>query len=219
MKRKAPDFILFDLDGTLWRLPRLVTALAGVMDKVTTLVRKVFRRPAAVPAADAPPIKPPGLLHRIMYRLLRTRVAKDLDALLEHIEERGIKVGIVSNGPARWGNFLLDQFNLSHRFNVASFRDQGIKPAAAPVLAVVDKLSEENSDAPQKVWLVGDMKSDVKAALNASAAQDGFDVVPVSLGYTPAEVKIRNMQKKGSAQDALRFSNCKYLLTYLKSLS
>lgn len=217
MKKEAPDFILFDLDGTLWHLPRFVTALAGVMDKVTGFVRKIFGHPA--PPPENAPVKPPSFLHRMMYRLLRPRIMEGLDELFEHLRARDIEVGIVSNGPERWGTFLLEQFNIRHHFNVASFRNHGIKPAAAPVLNAVEKLSEQSNETPKKVWLVGDMKSDVKAALNAAAAQENYDVVPVSLGYSPAERKIRGMQVNGGAKDALRFSNCKYLLTYLKSLS
>ncbi len=220
--QNKPDFIFFDLDGTLSQLPKIVTALAGLYDKTSDFLKKVFgpRTPSKpkIKVEKFETEKSP-LKYAFLRAILSPVPQHGLHQLLTYLDHQEIESGVVSNGPFHWGNPFLTEFKLHHHFECANFRDahKNLKPAPDPLLAAVDEVRDLVKQDPKVVWFVGDQASDVETAVNAAHHQAEYEVVPIAIGTnTSAAKKLRALQSDGQALNGLTFADYHAMLAHLK---
>jgi N-acetyl-D-muramate 6-phosphate phosphatase len=188
---KAPQGVLFDLDGTLLdSAPDLHAALAAYCAEVGAavapyaMVREVVSRGSRAilrcafnESDDALLERMPRYLelyHSMMSR--HTRPFEGIDALLETLEASGIAWGIVTNKPGYLTDELVRQIGWSHRACAVISGDTlpVRKPDPAPVLLACERAGLE----PSRCLFVGDDRRDIQAGNDA-----GLYSVAVHWGY------------------------------------
>jgi phosphoglycolate phosphatase len=109
-----------------------------------------------------------------------TRLFPGIPELLETLERRGIRWGVVTNKPARFTLPLLEQLGLSERSGCIVSGDScaNAKPHPEPLLCASSEIGVE----PQACLYVGDAERDVEAALAA-----GMRVIIAGYGYLGAD--------------------------------
>jgi len=105
-----------------------------------------------------------------------TTLFADVEALLDAIESRSLKWGIVTNKAARFTTPLLDRLGLGERAGTVVCGDTTpfAKPHPAPLLAAADRLGI----APARCVYVGDAERDVAAGVAA-----GMRTIVARYGY------------------------------------
>jgi N-acetyl-D-muramate 6-phosphate phosphatase len=194
MKRLPENLqgVLFDLDGTLLdSAPDLYAALQrqcaeeGVEPPLYAPVREVVSRGAravlrcAFGARGEPAIEALVPRYLELYQSLMaqaTRPFEDIDALLETIEAKGLRWGIVTNKAGFLTDDLLQRIGWSQRAHAVVSGDTLAvkKPDPAPVLLACEQAGVE----PARCLFVGDDRRDVQAG-NAA----GLFTVAVRWGY------------------------------------
>jgi N-acetyl-D-muramate 6-phosphate phosphatase len=188
---KAPQGVLFDLDGTLLdSAPDLHAALAAYCAEVDAavppyaMVREVVSRGSRAilrcafnESDDALLERMPRYLelyHSMMSR--HTRPFEGIDALLETLEASAVAWGIVTNKPGYLTDDLVHQIGWSHRACAVVSGDTlpVRKPDPAPVLLACERAGLE----PSRCLFVGDDRRDVQAGNDA-----GLYSVAVHWGY------------------------------------
>ena len=172
------EAVLFDLDGTLCdTLPDLAAALdsaareigAGVVDeaRLRPLVSRGTRAMlAGVLARDTDPARNDRVRRRFLERYrtgvaVRTRLFPGMNPVLEILERRGVRWGVVTNKHAWLTEPLLEALALHRRAACVVSGDTAAhpKPHPAPLLLACERLSV----APGAAAYVGDSRSDVDA--------------------------------------------------------
>ena len=172
------EAVLFDLDGTLCdTLPDLAAALdsaareigAGMVDeaRLRPLVSRGTRAMlAGVLARDADPARNDQVRRRFLERYrtgvaVRTRLFPGMNPVLEILERRGVRWGVVTNKHAWLTEPLLEALALHRRAACVVSGDTAAhpKPHPAPLLLACERLSV----APGAAAYVGDSRSDVDA--------------------------------------------------------
>ncbi len=190
IKTKA---VLFDLDGTFADTAQDLGGAINVM-------RRARRLPDLPPSATRPVAShgARGLLNAGFgigpghpdYSSMReeflalyernicreTQLFPGISALLETIEQRGRRWGIVTNKAERLARLLLEKLGMSRRAACIIGGDSTphVKPHPAPLLAACGVIGEE----PQVCIYVGDDRRDVEAARAA-----GMRSIAVDWGY------------------------------------
>ncbi|MDT8438249.1 MAG: HAD-IA family hydrolase [Wenzhouxiangellaceae bacterium] len=194
MNVERPAAVLFDLDGTLAdTAPDLIAALAALRQRLRLpdIDLAPLRRLAS---RGAPAILEAGLgeLHadeRLAHRpafielyhaacWVDSRPFDGVEALLDALERRGIRWGVVTNKIERLAIAVLEQAGWSGRLAclIAGDTTARPKPAPDPVLAACTRLSV----APETVVFVGDDERDVLAGRAA-----GTRTIAADWGYLP----------------------------------
>jgi N-acetyl-D-muramate 6-phosphate phosphatase len=108
-----------------------------------------------------------------------TRLFADIDALLDAIEARSLKWGIVTNKATRYTAPLIARLGLDQRTTAVVCGDTTphAKPHPAPLLAAAEMLGV----APQRCVYVGDAERDVTAGIAA-----GMRTIVARYGYIEA---------------------------------
>ena len=184
--------VLFDLDGTLVNTaPDLVNALNAVLER---------NNHPAVPIADVSPLISTGAAGMLGYALgdipeqrkqllvnelveqYHSHIADHshlypgMDNILQQLEQRGLKWGVVTNKVTRLTESLLDQLDLTNRAACIISGDTTThsKPHPAPLL----EACRITDTSPNNCVYIGDAKSDIRAAQRAMmpslAAAYGF---------------------------------------------
>lgn len=196
--------ILFDLDGTLADTALDLTETMNVIltrhgrervphEKVREMVgggaRKIMERGFAhtgEPASEA-------LLDQLFHEFLdyygdhladHTQVFDGLVPVLETLQQRGARLGVVTNKVEGLSHEVLGLLDLKRFFPVLIGGDTlpVKKPDPAPLFEAIDRLGGNRA----KAVMVGDSPFDIDAAKNA-----GIPSIAVSFGYThvpPAEM-------------------------------
>lgn len=193
--------LVFDFDGTLVdsahdlhaALDRLLAehgrrsltfaeARAMIGDGARNLVARAFA--AAGPALDGPDLDARlarffELYSEDIARL--TRPYPGVALTLAELRERGLRLGLCTNKPARMTRLLLDALDLGRHFDAVIGGDElsARKPDPAHVLAVLARLGAT----PAESLMVGDATQDAEAAHSA-----GLPLVLVSYGYSRVPV-------------------------------
>ncbi|MCG5512255.1 phosphoglycolate phosphatase [Ectothiorhodospira shaposhnikovii] len=210
-----PKMVLIDLDGTLvdsvpdlsFSVDRMMEALgmptrgeANVRLWVGNGVERLVKR-ALTGDMEAEP--EPDLYERALALFMdiyrdnntgRSRLYPGVREGLEALAEAGMRLGCVTNKPARFTAPLLRAMDIDHFFELVVAGDTlpRKKPDPAPLLYAAHQFDVHPKDA----LMVGDSRSDVKAARAA-----GFGIVCVTYGYNHGQ-DIRE-QKPDSVIDSL----------------
>ncbi|SEQ08668.1 phosphoglycolate phosphatase [Ectothiorhodospira magna] len=192
-----PKMVLIDLDGTLvdsvpdlsFSVDRMMEALdmpvrgeAKVRHWVGNGVERLIKR-ALTDDMEAEP--DPDLYERALALFMdiyrdnnthRSQLYPGVREGLEALAEAGIRLGCVTNKPARFTAPLLRAMDIDRFFELVLAGDTlpQKKPDPAPLLYAAHQFDVHPKDA----LMVGDSRSDVKAARAA-----GFGIVCVSYGY------------------------------------
>jgi 2-phosphoglycolate phosphatase len=188
----APRAILFDLDGTLAdTAPDLAAAVnrlrvqRGLEPTPYDLLRPVASAGARGLVGAAFGVKPGDegfeALRDAFLASYEANLAVDsrlfdgVEALLAHLQSRGISWGVVTNKAARYTEALVPQIGLGHAGCVISGdTTPHPKPHPAPLLEAAKRLGLE----PQQCWYVGDDLRDIQAGQAA-----GMTTVAAAWGY------------------------------------
>jgi len=190
------DAVLFDLDGTLAdTAPDLAAALNRVrVDRGLEPVPMARLRSSSSAGArgligagmgiapdhpDYRPLRDAFLAHYESALCVETMLFSEVDALLEEIETRALKWGIVTNKATRYTLPLLGLLGLGGRAGVVVCGDTTphTKPHPAPLLAAATGLGVP----PARCVYVGDAERDVAAGVAA-----GMRTIVARYGYIDA---------------------------------
>ncbi len=196
-KRYHLSGVLFDLDGTLLdTAPDLVHAC-------NTAVREADLTP--LPLGSLRPLisggAPAMLRHtveandrevdfdRLLERMLtfyqhniavHTRFFQGMDEVLDEVEKRGLRWGIVTNKHSRFTDPLLQSLDLHHRPGCVISGDTMAesKPHPLPMWEACRRIGS----APEECVYIGDARRDIEAGKNA-----GMATLAALYGYVPED--------------------------------
>lgn len=204
----TPEMVLIDVDGTL---VDSVPDLAYCVDETMKQCELPVRGEAAVRewvgngaprlveralSNDLDGYPEPGLFERAMpifmglYADNTSKRSCLYDGVIEGLDHlasvEGLKVGCVTNKPTQFTHPLLQDMGIFDRFEIIVSGDTLAekKPHPLPLLHAAEQLGV----LPENALMLGDSKSDVKAARAA-----GFKIICMSYGYNHGE-DIRNYQ-------------------------
>ncbi|HMA28815.1 MAG TPA: HAD family hydrolase [Thermoanaerobaculia bacterium] len=170
-----PRAVIFDLDGTL------IDAYAAIHESLG-VVLEAFGRPPVTrdetrrmvghglevlvgKAVGKENVAEGVRLFRERYEkvgLESTRLLPGADLVTRRLFERGIRLAVASNKPARFTRPLLDALGLANRFGFVAGPDDGFPPKPAPQMVFM-ALATLSVPAKEAVF-VGDMPIDVATA-------------------------------------------------------
>lgn len=204
MTTSTPDVILFDLDGTLidtapdfFRTLNIQRALYGLDSIAFKSVRKTVSDGARALirlsfdiTEDHPDFE---LLRQEMLTIYLDQLAVDsrlfegFDDVLETMEARGIRWGIVTNKPRIYSERLLEQLGLSKRIATLICPDdvRKTKPHPEPLFKAADLMETMIDD----IWYVGDHGRDIEAGKRA-----GMKTVAAAYGYVTSAETVASWQ-------------------------
>jgi len=184
--------VLFDLDGTLLdTAPDMIGALNSLRaENQLDLMSDAAARPSVshgsarlvqIAFPDAAPDRFAALQRRFLELYgatlsARTRLFAGMDAVLAELAQRELKVGVVTNKPARLTDALLEALGLTSKFACVISGDtlSERKPHPMPMLHAAKLAGAE----PGACLYVGDAQRDVQAAHAA-----GMEAVVATYGY------------------------------------
>jgi 2-phosphoglycolate phosphatase len=188
----APKALLFDLDGTLAdTAPDLAAAVnkmrhdRGLDDKPFEVLRPLASAGARGLIGAAFDIAPGDerydalrgefLANYAANIATHTRLFDGVQELLDGIERRGLRWGIVTNKPALYTDALVPLITLGHAACVISGdTTPHAKPHPEPLLEAARRLQL----APEQCWYVGDDLRDIQAGIAA-----GMPTIAAAWGY------------------------------------
>ena len=201
----SPELILFDLDGTLVdSIPDISRCLDETMKQIGLAARgeasarkwigngviRIVQR-AIVNDINAPhdeSLFEKGMpIFRQLYAentskrsVLYPGVREGLDYLQSLKEKRDLKIGCITNKDEQFTHPILNGLGLKDDFEIVLCGDTLAKkkPDPLPLLHAAKQLHCD----PKNSLMIGDSKSDVKAARAA-----GFDIICMSYGYNHGE--------------------------------
>ncbi len=181
------DTVLFDLDGTLFdTAPDIYAACNQALEEFG------YRRASeellgpglpygmramlklAIPQRDWPKAERGSPMYREFDRLYTenshalTRPFPGIEELVDDLERRGIKPGVVTNKYMHMVDALFEAFPFTKKFKTIVGGDSAAraKPDPDPIWMAID----ECGSTPQRTLYVGDLGSDIAAARNAGVA-------------------------------------------------
>ncbi|MEH6579597.1 MAG: phosphoglycolate phosphatase [Amphritea sp.] len=199
-----PQLILFDLDGTLLdSVPDLALAVDQMLSAVNrqpagearvrewvgngaqTLVKR-----ALAGQQDYVESEVDDELFEQAYQLFLSFYAdcsavgsvlyEGVKAFLDEVQERGIKLGLITNKPIHFTLPLLETFQLADYFAIVLGGDSlsEKKPHPMPLIHAMQQLQHT----PAQTLMIGDSRSDIRSAQAAGCA-----VAAVTYGYNHGE--------------------------------
>ncbi len=220
--KRRPDIVLFDLDGTITDMPPFLAWITPQIYELRKTLRSLFTTAAETETPVVTRHRPPFHLG-FLRRLVRPGIKPGLVDALDYAEQNGIHTGIVSNGfAARWGWPLIQKFKIAATMDRYVFREHvqrkggQIKPAPDGILLAMEKWKDEMGPG-KTVWFVGDMDTDIDAALAADKRVD-YTVIPVAIGeYSLAARRLQAL--KEDVPHGLIFKTYAEFTTHLKDLA
>lgn len=117
---------------------------------------------------------------------------------IEMLAESGCYVAIVSNKTGKYLRQELQHLSIDHHFHkiIGATDAEKDKPHSEPLLMALEGSGVEEKDYQNHVWMVGDSKTDIEAAINTG-------IIPILYGDSELDVryniaishKIKNHQK------------------------
>jgi len=170
--------VLFDLDGTLIDSRKDIAAAANITrrhyglpplpdDVIGTFVGLgiMVLLEKALESKDTVRLKEAHAVFKNFYRehcVDDTRPFPGTFELLETLQNRGVKLGVVSNKPQEFTDFILKKLDLWDFFPVALGPEATVnkKPHPEPLLTALKRLGVQ----PQEAVMIGDSTVDIEAA-------------------------------------------------------
>ncbi len=197
--------IVFDLDGTLVdTAPDLIGTLIWLFEREGLPPVDLAEATSLIGAGMKPMIEKalhrngrgssPDELERVYKRYIgeyETRLTREsrpypgLLAALDLLDAQGMTLAVCTNKLEYMAKLLLTELDLTKRFKFISGADtyEAKKPDARHLLNTI----RDAGGSPQKAVMIGDSKTDISAAKNASVPVIGF-----SGGYT--EIPLKELQ-------------------------
>ncbi|MCC5862033.1 MAG: phosphoglycolate phosphatase [Gammaproteobacteria bacterium] len=212
----VPRGVLFDLDGTLVdTAPSIAQAVNRVLMErrlpvqpeavvrgwigggMETLLQRSLRA-LGMDAEDRGALGEFVTAFRVHYRACLGEGAApypDMPELLEHLDEAGSVLAIVTNKPREFAEPLLQRLGLDTRFRAMVCGDDlaRSKPDPLPVTTLLNTLQLTPTD----TWLVGDSIADMRAAQAA-----GVPAVLMAYGYGSDDPEARALAAAHAADVA-----------------
>ena len=205
MSLKKPEMVLIDVDGTLvdsvpdlaWCVDELMKRLgrephgeAKVRNWVGNGVERLTRRALIGQLDGEPSDEDFDKAYPIFLELYAENTSKrsvlypGVKEGVEYLKASGYRLGCVTNKAAQFTIPLLKDLGVYDEFEIVVSGDDlpKKKPDPLPLLHAAEQLGVK----PENAMMLGDSKSDVKAARAA-----GFQIVCMSYGYNHGE-DIRN---------------------------
>ena len=205
MSLKKPEMVLIDVDGTLvdsvpdlaWCIDELMKRLgrephgeAKVRNWVGNGVERLTRRALIGQLDGEPSDEDFDKAYPIFLELYAENTSKrsvlypGVKEGVEYLKASGYRLGCVTNKAAQFTIPLLKDLGVYDEFEIVVSGDDlpKKKPDPLPLLHAAEQLGVK----PENAMMLGDSKSDVKAARAA-----GFQIVCMSYGYNHGE-DIRN---------------------------
>lgn len=216
-----PKMVLIDVDGTLVdSVPDLTFCVDAMMQQLDMPVRGeaavrqwvgngVQRLVERALTNDLDGMPEPALFERAMPIFMdlyaentskRSRLYAGVVEGLDFLQRcRGLKIGCVTNKAAQFTHPLLKDLGIFDRFEIIISGDTlpEKKPHPLPLLHAAEALGVK----PEDALMIGDSKSDVKAARAA-----GFQIICMTYGYNHGE-DIRNYHPDAVIDSMAEFSN------------
>ncbi|MBC8647036.1 MAG: HAD-IA family hydrolase, partial [Thermoanaerobaculia bacterium] len=171
----TPQFVVFDLDGTL------IDGYAAIADALSYAMRSLGREELAlesvrgmvghglerlVERAVGPDLVPEGVrLFRERYPQIaveKTDLMPGVPEVLAELERRGHVLAVASNKPARFSRLILEAKGVGDRFLVISGPDEVTPPKPDP--AMLRAMMGLARASPAETLVVGDMEIDAEMA-------------------------------------------------------
>lgn len=201
MAQELPRAVVFDLDGTLVdTAPDLVGALNDLLEALKlppiTIAQgraasgrggrsliQVGHEQAGIQLTEdqITALYPRYLEHYASRYAVDSAVYPGVEALLDHLEAEGWRLGICTNKPERFAEGLMASLGLRGRFGALLGADTlpVRKPDPRHLIETLERLGVE----PDRGILLGDTDTDLKTARAA-----GVPVALTSFGYAPVPV-------------------------------
>lgn len=192
----APDMIVVDLDGTLTHVSPIAAKLASVSDRLDMGLSKsfVWAYNTAIQTCDSAGINR-SIVHYIRNSMtpMIAREREDSFFILNAACSSHIPCVLLSNGPQKWGNFILHRLALQPFFEKTVFREDMpyLKPDPRSLEPVLHSIPATQGRRPV-VWVFGDRESDMILAVNAGQTMP-YDFIPVALADTRAAKAIQQI--------------------------
>lgn len=216
---RKPDIVAFDLDGTLTESGALGRFAARNAERAVVagliLAHHFYLAATAIKDAVCPRVH----LSETFKKAALARVGAprpDMPAMASGLHDLGIGLALVSNNSrAAWGERLARHFDFGPGFDAAVFReDMGghLKPDPGPLLWIGDRLAKDGR--PRTIWYVGDMASDMQAAIRANALSR-HTYIPVAMGTASDAAAFLAARSEGPYEVV---QSCSSLLSRVRAL-
>lgn len=187
-----PDRIVADLDGTLTSVGSLTAKIASVSDRWNMSVSAALLRTYDHFIKTYYGI---GLSHTMLESFKASVMGtivheqEDTPFFLFAAAANNIPCTILSNGPQKWGRYILAMTGMDIFIDKAFFREDipHLKPDPRSLQALFE--DEAHLQASQ-IWVYGDRSTDAELAWNASKEMD-HTFIPVAVEGTNAATAIR----------------------------
>lgn len=187
---KQPDLIIADLDGTLTRVNNITARIASVSDRwdMSVSAAAVWAYGQFKSACDAVGVnrnKLDEFKSNMMSMLAKEHT--DTHAVLCAAAESNIPCRVLSNGPEKWGRYILKNLDFDLFIQKAVFREEMecLKPDPRSLEQVLDGF--KSPARRPSIWIYGDRETDVMLAWNAAATSHRpYQFTPVAIAGTKA---------------------------------
>lgn len=183
-----PDLIIADLDGTLTRVSNVTARIASVSDRwdIPVSAAAVWAYGRFKKACDVTGVGRNTLddfKSNMMGMLAKEQ--EDTYFVLSAAAENNIPCRVLSNGPQKWGQYIMKNLNFDVFVQKAVFREEMgcLKPDPRSLKNVLEGFA--SAARKPSVWIFGDRETDVILAWNAAAVLP-HRFTPVAIAGTRA---------------------------------
>lgn len=183
-----PDLIIADLDGTLTRVSNVTARIASVSDRWDMPVSAAavwaygrFKKACDKVGVDRNRLN--EFKSNMMGMLAKEQ--EDTYFILTAAAENNIPCRVLSNGPQKWGQYVLKSLNFDIFIQKAVFREEMgcLKPDPRSLKNVLEGFA--SAARKPSIWIFGDRETDVTLAWNAAAVLP-YRFTPVAIAGTRA---------------------------------
>jgi phosphoglycolate phosphatase len=130
------------------------------------------------------------------HSFIETRLNKNIDKLLDYLQEKNILVGIVTNKHSRYVNKITEGLSLNEKLSCIITGDMVLN--AKPAIDGLIKAAEEIECNVDEIIYVGDDERDIIAGKNA-----GMNTIVADFGFISPDINIKSWNADLIINDAL----------------
>lgn len=190
---EPPDLLIADLDGTLTEIGTVTAKIASVSDRweISASAAAIWAYEQFKKACDAAGVSQSRQeMFKANMMSMMTRAHADSHLVLSAAAANDIPCRILSNGPKKWGKYVIRSMHMDMFVDRAVFREdmEGLKPDPRSLQKVLADFNTRQKKS--RIWIYGDRKSDVQLAWNA-AKTFPQQFLPVAVAGTKAAATIQ----------------------------